>query len=52
MDAVFLAGGQGTRLHPLTETLPKPMVPVANQPWLDRLAAGCRAQGVTRILCT
>jgi len=52
VDAVFLAGGQGTRLHPLTETLPKPMVPVANQPWLDRLAASCRAQGVTRILCT
>jgi len=52
MDAVFLAGGQGTRLHPLTEVLPKPMVPVANQPWLERLMLGCRAQGVERILCT
>lgn len=35
MKAVILAGGLGTRLHPLTLSLPKPMVPVANQPLME-----------------
>lgn len=37
MKALLLAGGQGTRLHPLTYNLPKPMVPVMNRPWLEYL---------------
>lgn len=32
MKAVVLAGGLGTRLHPLTISVPKPMVPVLNRP--------------------
>ena len=35
--AVILAGGRGTRLHPITEQLPKPMVRVAGRPILERL---------------
>ncbi len=35
MKAVVLAGGLGTRLHPLTVNIPKPMVPVANQPLME-----------------
>ena len=35
MQAVVLAGGFGTRLHPLTHTIPKPMMPVLNRPFLE-----------------
>src|SRR3989344_6943861 len=35
MKAIVLAGGLGTRLHPLTVNIPKPMIPVANQPLME-----------------
>src|SRR4029450_12349835 len=34
MRAVILAGGEGTRLRPLTLSLPKPVVPVVDRPFL------------------
>ena len=43
MIAVVLVGGEGTRLRPLTLDRPKPMLPIANRPFLaylfDRLIA-------------
>lgn len=36
-DAVILAGGFGTRLKPLTASLPKPMVPVGNRPLMEHV---------------
>ena len=33
--AVILAGGRGTRLHPFTIALPKPLVPIGDQPILE-----------------
>lgn len=47
--AILLAGGLGTRLHPLTEEVPKPMVPVMGRPWLDRLVERLAAHGITEI---
>lgn len=46
MKALFLAGGLGTRLRPLTEHLPKPMALVGNRPWLEHLLFHYKEQGV------
>ena len=50
MDAVVLVGGFGTRLRPLTLTLPKNLVPVACVPLIERVIAGLAAHGVTRVV--
>ncbi|WP_101298281.1 bifunctional sugar-1-phosphate nucleotidylyltransferase/acetyltransferase [Halegenticoccus soli] len=38
MQAVILAAGQGTRIRPLSETIPKPMLPVADRPIVAHVA--------------
>jgi mannose-1-phosphate guanylyltransferase len=48
MDAVVLAGGKGTRLRPLTDTLPKPLVPFMGEPYAAGLLRRLLAVGVTR----
>ena len=37
MKAIILCGGKGTRLHPFTENLPKPLVPFGGEPLLFRI---------------
>ena len=49
MKAFLLAAGEGTRLRPLTLTLPKPMVPLANVPLLTRTLQLLGRQNVTEI---
>jgi NDP-sugar pyrophosphorylase family protein len=46
MKAVILAAGAGTRLRPLTDTCPKPMLPVAGRPLLAHTLDWLRAHGV------
>lgn len=50
MQAVILAGGLGTRLWPLTRTVPKPMVPVAGVPYLEHQLRLLEKQGIRSIL--
>lgn len=45
--AVILAGGKGTRLMPLTENLPKPLVPVGGLPILEIIIRQLRHFGIT-----
>ncbi|NVB78326.1 MAG: CBS domain-containing protein [Kofleriaceae bacterium] len=47
--AVIMAGGRGTRLAPLTDLLPKPMLRVAGRPILERIVLHLVGQGVRRI---
>ncbi|HXF71758.1 MAG TPA: NDP-sugar synthase [Actinomycetota bacterium] len=46
MKAVVLVGGEGTRLRPLTETIPKPLVPLVDRPSLDHVLDHLAAHGV------
>ncbi len=52
IKAVVMAGGSGTRLRPLTENLPKPMVPVGGRPMLERIIEQLRDAGVSRVMVT
>lgn len=49
-QAVILCGGLGTRLRPLTDNMPKPMVPVNGKPFLHHLLEQVRTQGIIRVL--
>jgi histidinol-phosphate phosphatase family protein len=49
-QAVILCGGLGTRLKPLTDSLPKPMAPVNGRPFLEYLIQQLREQGMTRVV--
>jgi NDP-sugar pyrophosphorylase family protein len=50
MDAVVLAGGRGTRLAPLTVTVPKPLLPLGERPIIDILITQLAAAGVRRVV--
>lgn len=50
MKALFLAGGLGTRLRPLTDRLPKPMVPIMGRPLLERKFESLKLHGIDEIV--
>jgi mannose-1-phosphate guanylyltransferase len=50
MQALILAGGEGTRLRPLTSTVPKPVVPLANRPFISYMIEWLISHGVTDVV--
>lgn len=50
MKAVILAGGLGTRMHPLTIDIPKPMLPFANKPIIERTIELLKKNSITDII--
>ncbi|MEZ6063115.1 MAG: nucleotidyltransferase family protein [Planctomycetaceae bacterium] len=52
MQAVIMAGGFGTRLKPLTDDTPKPMLPIGGKPLMERTIEGLQRAGIHRINVT
>ena len=52
MKAVIMAGGEGSRLRPLTCNRPKPMVPVANRPVMEHIIELLKKYGINDIAVT
>ncbi len=52
MKAVIMAGGEGTRLRPLTRSTPKPLVPVVRRRCIDYSLGSLARAGITEIIVT
>jgi mannose-1-phosphate guanylyltransferase len=50
MQALILVGGEGTRLRPLTSTMPKPVVPLAGQPFITYMLEWLGDHGVDDVI--
>lgn len=50
MKAMIMAAGVGTRLHPLTKDIPKPMVPIAGRPLMEHIVYLLRSHGFTDLV--
>jgi len=49
LRAIVMAGGYGTRLRPLTDDLPKPMLPIGDRPLLEIIVNGLREAGIRQV---
>ena len=47
MKAVVMAGGEGTRLRPMTSSMPKPLLPVANRPIMEHVLRLLKRHGLS-----
>ncbi len=52
LSAVIMAGGLGTRLRPLTNNVPKPMLPVGDRPLMERTIERMRKAGIRNVSVT
>src|SRR5919108_2532027 len=50
MQAVILVGGEGTRLRPLTVTVPKPVLPLVDRPFLVYMLEWLRQHGIDDVI--
>ncbi len=50
MEAIILAGGYGRRLHPLTASMPKCMIPINGRPMMDYNLALLRRYGIRKVV--
>ncbi len=50
MQALILAGGEGTRLRPLTSTVPKPVVPLVDRPFISYMIEWLRGHGIDDVI--
>ncbi len=50
MQALVLVGGEGTRLRPLTETVPKPALPLVGRPFISYMLDWLRRHGVDDVI--
>jgi NDP-sugar pyrophosphorylase family protein len=50
MQAIIMAGGKGSRLHPYSALFPKPLMPLGDKPVLEILLHQLRAAGVTEVI--
>ena len=52
MKAVIMAGGEGSRLRPLTSNTPKPLLTIAGRPMMEHVIHLLRRHGITDIVVT
>ena len=52
MKAIILAGGEGTRLKPYMQILPKPLTPVGDKPILEILIRQIKRAGIQKFILT
>ncbi len=52
MQAIILASGRGMRFQPLTDSIPKPLLPLANRPIIEHLITALAQAGCTEIIVT
>src|SRR6478672_12933380 len=52
MKAVVMAGGEGSRLRPLTVSRPKPMVPIVGRPVMEHILNLLKRHGITDVVVT
>ncbi|MEG3975560.1 nucleotidyltransferase family protein, partial [Microcoleus sp. herbarium8] len=50
MKAMILAAGKGTRVRPITQTIPKPMIPILQKPVMEFLVELLRQHGFDQIM--
>ncbi|MCT9088426.1 mannose-1-phosphate guanyltransferase [Streptomyces sp. ASQP_92] len=52
MKAVVMAGGEGTRLRPMTSSMPKPLLPVVNRPIMEHVLRLLKRHGLNETVVT